>query len=115
VAAASNDHLPLKPADFHILLAFHDDDLHGYAIMQRVREESDGQVALELGSLYRLIARLHEAGLITPVRQRRADDDPRRRYYRITPLGRDVAAREARRLAGVVRLARSLRLLGGTT
>jgi DNA-binding PadR family transcriptional regulator len=111
----STDHLPLKPADFHILLALLDQDLHGYAIMQRVAEESGGQVALELGSLYRLIARLNDAGLITPARVRRADDDPRRRYYRITPLGRDVAAREARRLAGVVRLARSHRLLEGTT
>jgi DNA-binding PadR family transcriptional regulator len=46
---------------------------------------------------------------------RKADDDPRRRYYRITPLGRDVAAAEARRLATVVKRARSLRLLGGTS
>jgi DNA-binding PadR family transcriptional regulator len=107
--------LPLKPADFHILLALLGEDLHGYAIMQRVAEASDGQVALELGSLYRLIARLTDEGLITPARVRRAGDDPRRRYYRITPLGRDVAAREARRLASVVRLARSLRLLGGTS
>lgn len=110
-----SEHLPLKPADFHILLALLNEDLHGYAIMQRVDEESDGQVALDLGSLYRLIARLNEAEFITPVRLRRSDDDPRRRYYRITPLGRNVAAQEARRLAGVVRLARSLRLLEGAT
>lgn len=112
---AADSRLPLKPADFHILLALLNSDLHGYAIMQRVGEESEGQVQLELGSLYRLIARLTDAGLIAPARVRKADDDPRRRYYRITPLGRDVAAREARRLAGVVRLARSLRLLEGTT
>jgi DNA-binding PadR family transcriptional regulator len=107
--------LPLKPADFHVLLALISGELHGYAIMQRVAEESDGQVSLELGSLYRLIARLTDEGLIAPARLRKADDDPRRRYYRITPLGRDVAAAEARRLATVVKRARSLRLLGGTS
>jgi len=108
--------LPLKPADLHILLALLGEELHGYAIMQRVHDESGGQVELELGSLYRLIARLTDAGLIAPAaaRFRKAGDDPRRRYYRITPLGREVAAREARRLAGVVKLARSLRLLEGT-
>ena len=106
--------LPLKPADLHILLALLVEELHGYAIMQRVRDESGGQVELELGSLYRLIARLTDAGLIAPARLRKAADDPRRRYYRITPLGREVAAREARRLVGVVKLARSLRLLEGS-
>jgi DNA-binding PadR family transcriptional regulator len=105
--------LPLKPADLHILLALLGEELHGYAIMQRVRDVSEGQVELELGSLYRLIARLTDAGLIAPARLRKSDD-PRRRYYRVTPLGREVAAREARRLAGVVKLARSLRLLEGT-
>jgi DNA-binding PadR family transcriptional regulator len=107
--------LPLKPADLHILLALLGEELHGYAIVQRVHDESGGQVELGLGSLYRLIARLTDAGLIVPARPRKAGgDDPRRRYYRITPLGREVAAQEARRLAGVVKLARSLRLLEGT-
>lgn len=113
--AQADQLLPLKPADFQILLALLEGALHGYGIMQRVRAESAGQVALELGSLYRLIARLSEAGLIAPIRPRKAGDDPRRRYYRITPLGRDVAGREARRLAGVVRLARTHRLLEGTS
>ncbi|HEX9564152.1 MAG TPA: helix-turn-helix transcriptional regulator [Gemmatimonadaceae bacterium] len=108
--------VPLRPADFHILLTLLASDLHGYGIMQRVSEESGGQVQLELGSLYRVIARLSDEGLIAPARSaRKADDDPRRRYYRITVLGRHVAAREARRLAAVVRLARSLRLLEGAT
>ncbi|HSA58019.1 MAG TPA: PadR family transcriptional regulator [Gemmatimonadaceae bacterium] len=106
--------LPLRAADLHILMALLREDLHGYAIMQQVSADSDGQVALELGSLYRVIARLHDAGLIVPVRPRKASDDPRRRYYRITALGRETAAAEARRLAGVVRLARAQRLLEGT-
>jgi len=107
--------LPLKPADFHILLALLREDLHGYAVMQRVSEDSAGQVFLELGSLYRVIARLVDNGLIEPASLKRPDDDPRRRYYRITALGRDVAAAEARRLDAVVGLARAHRLLQGTT
>lgn len=104
--------LPLKPADFHILMVLLRGDLHGYGIMQQVSADSDGQVELEIGSLYRLIARLTEQGLIAESKRRSAGDD-RRRYYRITPLGRQAAAREARRLAGVVDLARAHRLLEG--
>jgi len=115
MAESTDRLLPLRPADFHILVALLREDLHGYGIMQRVSADSEGQVELELGSLYRLIARLHDVGLIAPVRSRKAGDDPRRRYYRITPLGREVAASEARRLASVVRLARTHRLLEGTT
>jgi DNA-binding PadR family transcriptional regulator len=84
--------------------------------MQQVREDSGGRVELELGSLYRLIARLNDTGLISESRRRpAATDDTRRRYYRITPLGRQVAEQEARRLAAVVRLARSHHLLGSLT
>ena len=108
-----DDHLPLKPADFHILVALLGGERHGYGLMQQVNEDSAGRVVLELGSLYRLIARLHESGLLSESRRRpAADDDTRRRYYRITPLGRQVAEQEARRLAAVVRLARSWNLLG---
>lgn len=108
-----DDHLPLKPADFHILVALLAGERHGYGLMQQVSEDSGGRVVLELGSLYRLIARLNESGLLTESRRRpAADDDTRRRYYRITPLGRQVAGQEARRLAAVVRLARSHNLLG---
>jgi len=102
--------LPLKPADFHILLALLAEDLHGYGIMQRVAEDSDGQVVLEVGSLYRVIARLGKRGLLAPGR-RAPGDDPRRRVYSITPLGREVAGLEAQRLAAVVRLARGRKYL----
>jgi DNA-binding PadR family transcriptional regulator len=112
--AAPDTFLPLKPADFHILVALLGGERHGYGIMQQVSADSEGRVSLELGSLYRLIARLHDAGLIAESTRRPApDDDPRRRYYRITPLGRQVAQHEARRLAAVVRLARAHDLLGG--
>jgi DNA-binding PadR family transcriptional regulator len=114
VPDAPSRFLPLKPADFHILVTLLQDPRHPYGIMQQVDEDSAGQVRLELGSLYRLIARLSDTGLIAPVRPRARDDDPRRRYYRLTPLGREVAAAESRRLAAVLRLARSHRLLEGT-
>ena len=105
-----NEVMPLKPADFHILMVLSAQDLHGYGIMQAVEEESEGQVQLEVGSMYRLIARLTDEGLIADSKRRRERDD-RRRYYRITTFGKEVAALEARRLLGVVRTARNHDLL----
>lgn len=101
---------PLRPAEFHILLVLSGEDLHGYGIMQAVRSQSGGEVELELGSLYRIIARLSAEGLIAETRPR-SSPDQRRRYYRITPAGRVTASREARRLDRVVRLARARQLL----
>jgi DNA-binding PadR family transcriptional regulator len=103
--------LPLKPADFHILMVLLEGELHGYGIMQRVEADSGGAVSLEVGSLYRLIGRLSQQGLIQEAGSPPGDDDSRRRYYRITPLGREAARAEARRLADVLRLARGRRLL----
>lgn len=105
--------LPLRPADFHILMVLLREDLHGYGIMQQVSVDSHGRVALDVGSLYRIIARLSDEGLITDARRPSRGADSRRRYYSITALGRKVAQREARRLADVVRLARSRKLLDG--
>lgn len=102
--------LPLKPADFHILMVLLEEDLHGYGIMQAVAAESDSQVQLEVGSMYRLIARLTDEGLIAESKRRR-DAGDRRRYYHITPFGKQVAALEARRLVDVVRTARTHDLL----
>ena len=102
--------LPLKPGDFHILMVLLEGDLHGYGIMQAVAEQSAGTVQLEVGSLYRLIARMTEGGLVAEVEESR-DAGDRRRYYRITPFGREVAQVEARRLEVVVRTARAHDLL----
>lgn len=99
--------LPLPPAAFHILLALADDDRHGYAILQAVAARTDGAVRLGPGTLYRTIHRMLEQGLLVEARRRPADDDPRRRYYRITPFGRAVARAEARRLSDLVQLARA--------
>jgi DNA-binding PadR family transcriptional regulator len=101
--------LPLPPATFHILLAVADEDRHGYAIIQDVAERTDGALRLSAGTLYRSIQRMLEQGLIVEPRERPdpEDDDQRRRYYRISPLGEAVAKAEARRLAQLVRLARA--------
>jgi DNA-binding PadR family transcriptional regulator len=101
--------LPLPSATFHILLALAEGDRHGYAIMQDVEARTGGELRLSAGTLYRSIHRMLEQGLIVETRDRPApeDDDERRRYYRMTPFGRDVARAEASRLAELVRMARA--------
>jgi DNA-binding PadR family transcriptional regulator len=106
---ALEDLLPLPLATFHILLALAEDDRHGYGIIQDVEARTGGELRLSAGTLYRSIQRMLEDGLIVEVRERPApeEDDERRRYYRITSLGRGAARAEARRLAGLVELARA--------
>ena len=101
--------LPLPPATFHILLALVDQERHGYAIIQDVEARTDGELRLSAGTLYRSIARMVEQGLIAEAARRPPArlDDERRRYYRITPFGTEVARAEMRRLAELVRLARA--------
>jgi DNA-binding PadR family transcriptional regulator len=99
--------LPL--ATLHILLALAEEDRHGYAIIQDVAARTNGELRLSAGTLYRSIQRMLEQGLIVETRERPApeDDDERRRYYRITPLGRTTAKAEARRLTQLVKMARA--------
>ena len=101
--------LPLPEAALHILMSLSDEDRHGYAVIQDVAARTRGEVRLSPGTLYRSIQRMLEQGLIVEKRERPApeEDDERRRYYRITPLGTAVARAEARRLAELVRLARA--------
>jgi DNA-binding PadR family transcriptional regulator len=105
----SQDLLPLPPAVFHILLALAEEDRHGYAIMELVAARTRGAVRLAPGTLYRSIQRMLEQGLIVETHERPApeEDDERRRYYRITPFGRETVRAEARRLEVLVKLARS--------
>src|ERR1041385_3405934 len=93
--------LPLPTATLHILLALADEDRHGYAVIQDVAERTDGALRLSAGTLYRSIQRMLEDGLIVEPRERPSpeEDDERRRYYRITPLGRAVAQAGGGRLA----------------
>jgi DNA-binding PadR family transcriptional regulator len=107
--------LPLTMAAFHILLALAGGEMHGYGIMQEVNERSEGAVRLGPGTLYRSIQRLLADGLIEETAERPDPeiDDERRRYYRLTTLGVHVAQKEAQRLAALVRVAQSRRLLPG--
>lgn len=104
-----DDHLPLQPAVFHILMALSEDDRHGYAIIQDVADRTDGAVRLSAGTLYRSIQRMLEEGLIVEIDERPdpEEDDERRRYYRITPFGRNVARAETQRLIDLVKMARA--------
>ncbi len=105
--------LPLTPAVFQILLVLAGGERHGYAIMKEVEAATGGRMRLGPGTLYRSIKRMLADGLIEESDERPdpALDDERRRYYRLTALGRRVAAAEAERLAGLVQLAQSKRLL----
>jgi DNA-binding PadR family transcriptional regulator len=106
-------HEPLTPAMFHVLLALAGDDLHGYAILKEVELRTGGKVKLSTGTLYGIIKRLLADGMIVERRARPTDanDDERRRYYRLTPQGREVAAAEAERMDEVLSIARARNLL----
>ena len=100
--------LPLPQAQFHVLVALTDGERHGYAIMQAVESSSDGIVRMGPATLYGTLKRLVDQGLAEELARRpAADDDKRRRYYRLTGLGASVCSAEADRLAGLVRIARS--------
>jgi DNA-binding PadR family transcriptional regulator len=101
--------LPLPAATFHILVALADEDRHGYAILKEVSARTGGATKLSAATLYRSIERMLQQGLIREVSARasRDADDERRRYYRITPLGRAAAMAEARRLTRLLALARA--------
>jgi DNA-binding PadR family transcriptional regulator len=95
--------LPLSPASLHILLALAAEELHGYAIMQAVQRESEGKYKLGPGTLYDNLQKMIERRLVEELGQKAGDDDPRRRYYRLSSLGRSVLAAEIDRLDSVVR------------
>lgn len=109
--------LPLHRDTFHILVSLADRDRHGYAVMQDVLERTEGKLRLSPSSLYASIRRLLEQGLIEELAERPdpAHDDERRRYYRLTRLGRDVAKAEARRLERLLGDARATGLLPRTS
>jgi DNA-binding PadR family transcriptional regulator len=106
---APQQFLPLKPNWFQILLCLAPGEQHGYAIMQEVLARTGGKVKLWPATLYGTLKRLIEADLIEESGERPAPDldDARRRYYRLTPLGRRVLAAECERLEDMVRLIRA--------
>lgn len=101
--------LPLKPHWFHVLLSLADQEQHGYGIMQEVLERTGGKVRLWPATLYGTIKRLIDEDLIEESDERPAPelDDARRRYYRLTRLGRRVLVAESRRLEDLVRIIRA--------
>ena len=108
------DWIPLTPRVFHILLALVDEEQHGYRIMKEVEVRSDGRVRIGPGTLYEAIHRLVKNGLIEESSERPDAklDDQRRRYYRLTQMGRGVLAAESDRLAALVGFARTKNLVG---
>ena len=116
---------PLPSAAFQILLALAGEELHGYAIMRQVEEQTDGKMRLGPGALYSSVQSLLEAGLIEEVEPRQQskngreprretkNGDDRRRYYRLTFAGRKLAVSEAERLADLLRVARAKKILRG--
>jgi DNA-binding PadR family transcriptional regulator len=98
--------LPLPPAMLHILLALAAEEMHGYAIMQEVARQSEGRYRMGPGTLYDNLQRLTARGLVEDVARAETDADARRRYYRLTGLGRGVLSAEIARLEAVVRRAR---------
>ena len=99
---------PLTPAVFAILLSLADGDKHGYAIMKDARALEGGSVAMGPGTLYGSLDRMMRDGL---VKESGISDDERRRYYRLTALGRAALAAEAQRMSAAVKKVRSLGLL----
>jgi DNA-binding PadR family transcriptional regulator len=112
-----NDHLPLTPPVFHILLALANEERHGYGIMHDVAWQTHDTLLLGPGTLYGCLKRMLAAGLVEESDERPDPvlDDSRRRYYRMTPLGQQVVRAEAERLASAVNAARMRRLLGNAT
>ena len=100
--------LPLPPATFHILVALVQGDRHGYAIMQDVAAGTGGALKLNPGTLYTTIRRLLDQGLVVELDERPdpEEDDERRRYYRLSDMGRAVAKAEAVRLQQTLAFAR---------
>jgi DNA-binding PadR family transcriptional regulator len=106
---------PLPAAAFQIMLALADGDLHGYAIMRQVEEQTGGRLRLGPGTLYGSIQALLEGKLIEEVYGPENTEvrSERRRYYRLTAAGRKMARAEAEKMADVLRVARARKILRG--
>ena len=102
----------ISKIEFHVLLALADGPRHGYGIMQDVARQTNDALQLGPGTLYGCLKLMLAAGLVEESEERRDPelDDERRRYYRMTPLGRNTVRAEAGRLASAVEAARSRRL-----
>ena len=109
VPEGPEDYLPLTAAVLDIMVALGEEEMHGYAIMQEVRRRTAGKRRLSPGTLYRSLKQMEERGWVVEAEERPEPglDDERRRYYRLTDLGRRIALAEVERLEGLVDAARS--------
>jgi DNA-binding PadR family transcriptional regulator len=98
---------PLTPAVFHILLALAPGERHGYGILKEVLRHTSGEVRLGPGTLYGTLRRLMDASWVEETEGRGDVGDERRRYYRLTRLGRSALQAEAKRMEALVRTARA--------
>jgi DNA-binding PadR family transcriptional regulator len=107
--------LPLSPPVLNILLALGGGRLHPYGIMQEIDRRTGGKAVILPGTLYTSIARMLDQGLVedAPDRPEPGEDDERRRYYRLTKLGRAVVGAEVERLAALIRVAQEHNLAPG--
>jgi DNA-binding PadR family transcriptional regulator len=97
-----DDYLPLAPAALHILLSLAGEPMHGYGIMQEVLRQSKGRYKLGPGTLYDNLQRLMKQRVVEEVEGPREEENSRRRYYRLSSLGRGVLSQEIARLEEVV-------------
>lgn len=112
VSPDPQDFLPLPHLPFHVLLALAGDEvLHGWGVIKRIEEMTGGATCPSTGSLYLAMGRLAERGLLDEVPAPADDEDPRRKYYRVTPFGRRVLAAESERLAALLDVARAADVL----
>jgi DNA-binding PadR family transcriptional regulator len=105
--------LPLTPGMFQVLIALADGEKHGYAILKEVTRRTDGEVTLSAATLYTIVRRFVQEGVIAESAERPDPslDDERRRYYRLTPFGREVAKAEAARMETALGMARAKKLI----
>jgi DNA-binding PadR family transcriptional regulator len=105
--------LPLTPQMFQVLIALADGEKHGYAIIKEVARRTGGEVTLSAGTLYTIVRRFVQDGVIAESAERPdpALDDERRRYYRLTDFGREVARAEAVRMETALGMARAKKLI----
>ena len=109
--STTDDDAPIRPAVFHILMALSETSLHGLGIADEVEHETDGGVRLGPGTLYRSLKEMARAGLVREASPPAGEEDPRRKFYRITESGREALAREAARYERIVEVARARRVL----
>ena len=100
----NNDHTPLTPAVFHILLALSSEERHGYDIMKQVAKDSNNSVTMGPGTLYGSIKRMIDSGLITEVGTKLGENNKERIYYRLTAKGRKQLGAEINRYSAVVKM-----------